>query len=290
MDTITTNRRRCLSGFALKYIALVCMVFDHIHYFFSFTGKAPLFFSWIGRLAAPLFLFCIVEGFIHTRDRKKYFLRIYLISVLMGLIQFSFYNIGHALVRGDGFFPQNQMLASFAILIVILQGIDWCAEKKWLRGITAVLIPLALPFIILSLLAVCNLGGYGKAAFVVNLLAFTVLPCHLFIIDGGTATIICGCLLYLFRKHRTKQAAAYIVFVFLWDFVRVLFYLKGNASAAIFFSEAYEWMEVFAVIPMLCYNGTRGRGAKRLFYWFYPAHIYILYALSCIVYNSLYIG
>ncbi|MFQ8878147.1 MAG: TraX family protein [Roseburia hominis] len=49
------------------------MILDHIHYFFSFTGKIPLFFSWIGRLAAPLFLFCIVEGFLHTHDRKNIF-------------------------------------------------------------------------------------------------------------------------------------------------------------------------------------------------------------------------
>ena len=30
-------------------------------------------------------------------------------------------------------------------------------------------------------------------------------------------------------------------------------------------------MEVFAVVPMLCYNGERGRGPKRFFYVFYPA-------------------
>lgn len=97
MNTLTNDTHQYLSGFALKYIALACMVLDHIHYFFSFTGKVPLFFSQAGRLAAPLFLFCIIEGFIHTRNRKKYFLRIYLLSVLMGLIQFSFFNVGYCL-------------------------------------------------------------------------------------------------------------------------------------------------------------------------------------------------
>ena len=112
MNQTTITKQRGLSGFALKYFAMACMILDHIHYFFSFTGKIPLFFSWIGRLAAPLFLFCIVEGFLHTHDRKKYFLRIYAIAVFMGLVQFSFYNIASGLVRPDGFFPQNQMLAS----------------------------------------------------------------------------------------------------------------------------------------------------------------------------------
>ena len=62
MNQTTITKQRGLSDFALKYFAMVCMILDHIHYFFSFTGKIPLFFSWIGRLAAPLFLFCIVEG------------------------------------------------------------------------------------------------------------------------------------------------------------------------------------------------------------------------------------
>ena len=34
---------------------------------------------------------------------------------------------------------------------------------------------------------------------------------------------------------------------------------------------------------MLLYNGQRGAGHKKLFYWFYPVHVYVLYALSCAV-------
>ena len=56
----------------LKWIALVTMVMDHIHYFFGFTGMIPEWFSMVGRLGAPLFLFCLVEGFTHTHSRKKY--------------------------------------------------------------------------------------------------------------------------------------------------------------------------------------------------------------------------
>ena len=39
-------------------------------------------------------------------------------------------------------------------------------------------------------------------------------------------------------------------------------------------------MELFAIPLMLCYNGQRGRGCQKLFYVFYPAHVYGLYALS----------
>ena len=44
---------------------------------------------------------------------------------------------------------------------------------------------------------------------------------------------------------------------------------------------------IVAVLLMLLYNGQRGSGHKRLFYWFYPAHVYLLYGASCLVYNVL---
>lgn len=73
MSHSLTAARSGLSSTALKGIALVLMVLDHIHYFFEFTGVIPLWFSLAGRLSAPLFLFCTVEGFAHTQDRRRYF-------------------------------------------------------------------------------------------------------------------------------------------------------------------------------------------------------------------------
>ena len=40
-----------------------------------------------------------------------------------------------------------------------------------------------------------------------------------------------------------------------------------------------------SLLQMLAYNGMRGSGHKQLFYWFYPAHVYLLYGVSCLVYR-----
>ena len=63
--------------------------------------------------------------------------------------------------------------------------------------------------------------------------------------------------------------------------------LRGTPDFAFsqMFTTYYEWFSVFAVLPMALYNGQRGSGHKLLFYWFYPAHIYLLYAASCLVYT-----
>ena len=269
-----------LSGFQLKYIALITMVFDHIHYFFDYTGKIPIWFTMIGRLAAPLFLFSVIEGFIHTRNRKKYFLKIYALAILMGLIQFGFYNFLHPLVRPDGFFPQNMMLSSFAILLVALQGIAWIQEKKYLKGIPTLLFPLMLPWLMLLL----YLSGQDKPIFTlfINLLNYTVLPTHTSISDGGTWLLLTGIAMYLCHKNLKKEVIAFVTVSLVWVLMGIV--LSRPSFQDLMF-KYIEWMEIFAAPLMLCYNGQRGNGSKYLFYVFYPTHIYLLYALSVIFYR-----
>ena len=269
-----------LSGFQLKYIALITMVFDHIHYFFDYTGKIPIWFTMIGRLAAPLFLFTVIEGFIHTRNRKKYFLKIYVLAILMGLIQFGFYNFLHPLVRPDGFFPKNMMLSSFAILLVALQGIAWIQEKKYLKGIPTLLFPLMLPWLMLLL----YLSGQDKPIFTlfINLLNYTVLPTHTSISDGGTWLLLTGIAMYLCHKNLKKEVLAFVSVSLVWVLMAIV--LTRPSFHDLMF-KYIEWMEIFAAPLMLCYNGKRGKGSKYLFYVFYPTHIYLLYALSVIFYR-----
>ncbi len=273
-------KRLSLSGFQLKYIALITMVFDHIHYFFDYTGKIPIWFTMIGRLAAPLFLFTVIEGFIHTRNRKKYFLKIYVLAILMGLIQFGFYNFLHPLVRPDGFFPKNMMLSSFAILLVALQGIAWIQEKKYLKGIPTLLFPLMLPWLMLLL----YLSGQDKPIFTlfINLLNYTVLPTHTSISDGGTWLLLTGIAMYLCHKNLKKEVLAFVTVSLVWVLMGIV--LSRPSFQDLMF-RYIEWMEIFAAPLMLCYNGQRGKGSKYLFYVFYPTHIYLLYALSVLFYR-----
>ena len=81
-------KARGVTSSDLKWIALGLMVLDHIHYIFGFTGWVPEWFSMLGRLSAPLFLFCLAEGFRHTHDRRRYFAKVYGIHLLMSGLLF----------------------------------------------------------------------------------------------------------------------------------------------------------------------------------------------------------
>lgn len=276
MEATELVQKRGLTETGLKWIALVAMVLDHIHYFFGFTGAIPEWFSMVGRVSAPLFLFCLVEGFTHTRSRKKYFLKVYTISTAMSLLYYLM-AYGGLPVRPDGFFPANGMMTTFAILMVIWQGIDWLGQKRLLPGLAAVVLPLAWPFAATWLVMTFpNLSGLP------GMVCYSFLPLWGMTGDSSWPVLAMGLVLYLFRKHRGVQVIAFIVFYLLYGVV----YMGLMASSVPgfvwpqIFTVYYEIYGILAAPLMLWYNGRRGKGHKALFYAFYPAHVYVFYALS----------
>ena len=73
------NKLRVLDGTALKIIAAVTMLIDHIGFIF-FPGQ--MVYRAIGRIAMPCFAFCVAEGCIYTRDRRQYLLRLFLFALI----------------------------------------------------------------------------------------------------------------------------------------------------------------------------------------------------------------
>ena len=282
-----TKLKNGLDGTQLKTIALALMVLDHIHYFFEFTGCIPTVFSMLGRLSAPLFLFCTVEGFAHTHDRRRYFIRIWGIGTAMAALEF-FMIYAKAFRRGDGFYPLNAIFQDLMLLCIVWQGIDWLREKKWVRGVAAFAAVAGWPFVMVAFLsAFPQIQQMPWASTVVAFVITSPLPLWTSITDGGWSYLVGGVLLYLLRNHRKAQVAVWALNSFLWDFVLVYLQLRGQPGFELsqMFTTYYEWFGVAAAVLMLAYNGTRGSGHKQLFYWFYPAHVYLLYGVSCLVYR-----
>lgn len=275
---LKTLKARGLSDTALKEIALALMVLDHIHYFFAFTGAVPEWFSMLGRVSAPLFLFCTAEGFAHTHSRKTYLLRLWALGAGMGAVQFL---IGIGLgKRADGFYPMNGILRDLTVACLLWQGLDWLRQRRFGRAAAVIGgVGVLWPAASLALMAVLPPVGQLPVYF----LSWTVLPNWAFSTDGGIAFILGGVLLYALREHRKAQALVWAAWVLFADLGSVVWLLEKGWGLGRLLLTCYQWMEVFAAPLMLLYNGQRGAGHKKLFYWFYPAHVYVLYAASCAV-------
>lgn len=68
-----------LSGNALKIIAMVTMMIDHVGYVLF---PYDVIFRYIGRIAFPIYCFLLVEGFFHTRNVWKYMARLAIFAVI----------------------------------------------------------------------------------------------------------------------------------------------------------------------------------------------------------------
>ena len=123
-----------LSASALKALAMVCMLLDHM---WATVIPGNTWMTWVGRLTFPLYAFLIAEGFFHTADRRRYALRLLGLALLseipFDLIQFS-----------TPFFPFHQNTV-FTLLLGLwaISGLDRARQEPTPRRIILGLLTLA---------------------------------------------------------------------------------------------------------------------------------------------------
>ena len=69
-----------MSIFIIKIIACITMFLDHIKYAIPMTNNYVT--KYLGRFAFPLFAFIITEGYVHTKDLRKYYKRLIIFAII----------------------------------------------------------------------------------------------------------------------------------------------------------------------------------------------------------------
>jgi len=136
-----------MNSFALKLIAIVTMLIDHMAVVLIPSDTILyIVMRGIGRLAFPLFVFLLVEGFFHTHDVKKYLIRLgafaliseipYDMSINHTIFETSQQNVFFTLFLGlllitllnkveRNYF--NQAIKKFVLTVVLILGIGTIA-------------------------------------------------------------------------------------------------------------------------------------------------------------------
>ncbi len=242
-----------MSQFVLKIIAAITMLIDH-------TGLIlfPRYeiFRMIGRLAFPIYAYCIAEGFFYTKNRLKYFLRIF----SLGLICQTVYTVAEReLYLG--------ILITFSISIVIMFLSD--SLKVTIRGSGSCLsaairrvVKKPIPHRLDCALSASCLALAVAAAFVI---------CIFVRVDYGFFGIMLPVFTNLFpdKPRRLFMFSAALV---------------ALCISTVSFDSTLQLWSLFTVPIIAMYNGKPGKyRMKYFFYIFYPLHLAVLYGISMII-------
>lgn len=140
MNKIRTN------GFILKIIAIVTMVIDHFTAAFELSMPENIYHLGrnIGRTSFPLFAYMIAVGYIHTKNKKNYLLRL----VGVGLISEVLFDY----LLFDKFFVMsyNNIFFTLAIglLALIISGyVKENIKNRYLGALLELIVVIALGFV-----------------------------------------------------------------------------------------------------------------------------------------------
>lgn len=235
------------STFSLRIMAMLFMFCDHL---WATLIEGNEWLTCIGRLAFPIFAFMIVEGYFHTKNLKKYVLRL-LIFALISEIPFNLMT-GNSLIYP---FHQN-VLWSFliGIFLIFLNEKAKQKGKLWLRILTA-----AATLILGFFLGLFTMVDYYHAGI------FMLLTFYFF--RGRKWWCLLGQALCMW----------YINFEILGGYEYIL-PLFGKE-----FHFPQQGFALLALIPIWLYKGKHGYHSKPLqyaFYAFYPAHLLILWMIG----------
>ena len=230
---------------SLHILAMALMLCDHL---WATVVPGNDWLTCLGRLAYPIFAFLLVEGYFHTRDLKKYALRL-LLFALISEIPFNL------MYSSSVVFPFHQnVIWTLLIGLGMIHLNERAKQAPFLRRVLRA----ASTVILGSLLGLLSFADYNAAG------VLTILVFYFF--RGGSPWSYAGQLACLY----------YINF----EILKGLSYELSFLGKTVFLPQ--QGLALLALIPIWLYRGEKGRafpGFRQFCYWFYPAHMLLLYLI-----------
>ena len=208
----------------------------------------------IGRLAFPLYAYCIAEGFRYTKNRRDYFLRVFILGLICQIV---YTIVDRELYLGILLtFSLSIIVMFFADCVRVSQSGQKSALAGWTQRITKKTIS----------------PESDRAMSLISLIAVVtaVFLLTVFVeVDYGFFGVMLPVFTDLFRDRKKR-------FVL---FSACLIALCIDLTSVM----PVQYWSLLTIPLIALYNGKPGRyRMKYFFYIFYPAHMVLLYALSMI--------
>ena len=231
-----------MNSFVLKLIACITMFIDHIGYVI-FNGESS-FFNYIGRFSFPIFAFQISEGYLHTRNIKKYIIRLLTFAVISQIPFMLFYSI-----LSEKFAINVIFTLLFGLISILIY--DKCHK---LLGI--------LVATILGIIAQYAKFDYGFYGVFITFLFYVFNKNKLLLAIGF---IISTTINYLYKIFQYNKFGIEVV------------------KIALYYYLPFFIFTLLSIIFILLYNKKKGPNTKYFLYLFYPLHLLLIYALNILI-------
>lgn len=148
------ERIKIFSGAKLKYISFASMLIDHFNKAIIYPNldggilnRISDLFDILGRIAFPIFIFLLIEGYFHTRNKYKYLGTL----LLFGIIS----EVPFDMCTSAVFFEPNwnNIMFTLSFVLAIIWIIDVLKEKlnKPLWYVVSILIVIVMCFVAMNL-------------------------------------------------------------------------------------------------------------------------------------------
>lgn len=235
-----------ITAASLHVLAMGLMLCDHA---WAVLFPAAEWLTCLGRLAFPIFAFMLAEGYFHTRNLRRYLLRLLLWAVISEVPFDLMYG-------GSVFYPYHQnVLWTFFIALLLMILLDRVRQR--FRPIPAVLLSAAL--VLLGFLL-----GYGTMA------------------DYYGAGVLTALVFYFFREKNVKCLLGQLVCLYILHVHILGGYYYSIPVSGFEIQIVQQGLALTALVPIWLYRGRQGRHSRafRAFcYLFYPAHMLALFLL-----------
>lgn len=269
------------------------MFISHVGHFCYRLG-APSWLFCVGRISAPLYMFGVACGMRYTSNRRKYLQRLYCANAIVAVLNYMLFRLWDCRIELHIF---GTIFA--AALMIAVQDYVRAGKYRWKMVLAGYLLCEVLSTCLLCIMLFiwdCN-EYFGRLV--------ADLTGNISLSEGCWIFVVLASVLYYALDNKKKLTAAYLGWCFLYVLLCVssIPYRVYRHIPAGLFKDIVKWVGPFLIrfapdspdqyrrldcrwlvvcaLPfMLLYNHKRGRGNKYFFYVFYPAHIYILYAIG----------
>ena len=267
-----------LNAFQIKIIALITMTLDHFSKYQTFTVNRTFndVLGIVGRIAAPLFLFMVVEGLRHTRGKPKYIFRLYIAGVVIEIANRIIQKLSGTAERFDNTLPMLFYTALFAFCIEYIVN-----NRSKIKAVFIASCGLIIPFLFYIIHVILQENDFSKIWNIVSIFfpsPLSVSYSILFVIMGIAWYFInnkvINCVILGLLSVACKLIPATVFFAVPTVWLSPVFI----STFGLFVND--QWCMCLAIPFILLYNGEKGHSLKYMFYIYYPLHVYVLFFIQ----------